>query len=271
MMHNAIELAIQRGWRVFPLIHRSRFSMEQPLFAQATTSIEQVDEWHRQFPDCLWAVATGKESGVFAVEFYRDLGIETMRSLCDGDFSAMDTLQIRAAKQVTMFFRWPDNGLPMSRREQIAEGISVRHSGGYAILPAEVEESGGQYIYCDPAELPKEAPGWLLNLIHQMFSNGRSADAIPFPPSITSTHLIALSFANRDSHWVCDFYSIENERELIKTLFFRLSESILTLAQRGGITMNSESKEWLYGRFRAGSGNILLTLTKEQYEKLLAA
>jgi hypothetical protein len=35
--------------------------------------------------------------------------------------------------------------------------------------------------------------------------------------------------------------------------------------------MNPESKEWLYSRFRAGKGNILLTLTKEQYEKLPVA
>jgi hypothetical protein len=35
--------------------------------------------------------------------------------------------------------------------------------------------------------------------------------------------------------------------------------------------MNPENKEWLFSRFRAGKGIILLTLTKVQYEKLLVA
>jgi hypothetical protein len=35
--------------------------------------------------------------------------------------------------------------------------------------------------------------------------------------------------------------------------------------------MNPENKEWLYSRFHAGKGNILQTLTKEQYEQLLVA
>jgi hypothetical protein len=271
MMHNAIELAIQRGWKVFPVIHRSRFSMEQPLLAQATTSIEQVEEWQKQFPDCLWAVATGEESGVFAVEFSRDLGIETMRSLCNGDFSAMDTLQIRTTKQVTMFFRWPDHGLPMSRGEQIAEGISIRHSGGYAGLPAEPEESGGKYQYSNPNESPKEAPGWLLNLIDQKSSKDRPADVIPFQPSRTNTRYVALSFVLRDDRWECNFISMYDGGVIVKTLHFRSSKAVQLLIERGGVTMNAPNRKWLYGSLRSGGGNVILPLTGEQYAKLLAA
>lgn len=104
-MDNVINIAIRREWKVFPLIHRSRLATVQPLLSKATSSIEQIEAWQQQFPDFPWAVATGEKSGVFAVEFARDLGIHTMRSHCDDDFNGMDTFQIRTRKQVTVFFR----------------------------------------------------------------------------------------------------------------------------------------------------------------------
>ncbi len=271
MMHNAIELAIQRGWRIFPLIHRSRFSKEQPLLREATSSIDKVEEWLEQYPDCPWAVATGEESGVFAVEFSRDSGIQTMRSLCEDDFSAMDTLQIRTTKLVTMFFRWPDNELPMFFRGQIAEGISIRHSGDYAWLPAEAEESGGEYMYSNSTESPKEAPGWLLNLIDQKSSKDQPADVIPFPPARTSTRYVALSFVLRDDRWECNFISMEDGGMIVKTLHFRSSKAVELLIERGGGAMNAPNRKWFYGSLRSGGGNIILPLTNEQYGKLLAA
>jgi hypothetical protein len=271
MMQNAIELAIQRGWKVFPLIHRSRFSMEQPLLTLATTSIEQVDEWQKQYPGCLWAVATGEDSGVFAVEFSRNSGIQTMRSLCEDDFSAMDTLQIRTSKQVTMFFHWPEVGLPASRRQQIAEGISIRHEGGYAWLPADVEESGGEYMYSNPTESPKDAPGWLLNLAHQRFSMERPAGVAPFPSPKPSTHIVALSFAMQDNRWACEFISMEDGGSIVKTLFYRSARTVLLLAERGGLAMNAANRKWFDASIRNGRGKILLTLTREQYQKLIAA
>ena len=270
-MKNEITLALQHGWKIFPLVHRSRFAIEQPLLNQATSSIEQIEEWLKQYPEYHWAVATGESSGVFAVEFTRDLGIQTMRSFCEGDFAAMDTLQTRTANRVMMFFHWPDAGLPMSRREQIAEGITVRHTGGYANLPSESEGSGDLYAYSNLTGAIKEAPAWLLNLINQSFSKSSHATVFSFPHSRVSSHLVGVSFFLRDKLWVCDFYSMKDYGELVKTLPFRFSSSILKLAERGGVAMNTESKEWLNYSFQKGAGTLMLTLTDQQYEKLLAA
>jgi hypothetical protein len=268
---NEITLALQRGWQIFPLVHTSRFAIEQPLLKQATSSVEQIEAWLKQYPDCGWAVATGEKSGVFAVEFTRDMGIETMRSLCEGDFTAMDTLQTRTAKQITMFFRWPDGGLPASRREQIAEGIAIRHSDGYADLPVGIGATGSQSTYSNLNEPIQNAPAWLLDHIIQAFAKRRTAEVIAFPSRIADMLSVGLSFALRDGMWVCDFYAMEEEGALVKTLPFRFSSSILRLAERGGVAMNAENQEWLNHSFRKGSGIILLTLTNQQYEKLLAA
>lgn len=251
-------------------MYESPFAIAQPLLHQATSSIAQVEEWITKYPDCRWAVATGAESGVFAAEFSRDRGIQTMRSQCAGDFTAMDTLQIRTAERVTMFFRWPDAGLPVSRRNQIAEGISIRHSGGFADLPIETERSSGDFRYSNLDAPTEDAPAWLLSLIVRSFSKHRVADVIPFPPCKTRSRLVALSFELKNKHWTCHFFSME-EGAIIKTLTFCSARTIVTLAERGGVVMNVENRAWLNSSLRNGKGNLLLTLTTQQYKKLLAA
>jgi hypothetical protein len=130
---------------VFPLIPRSRFATEKPLLSQAASSIEQIDEWKKQYPDCSWAVATGKHSGVFVVECTLDLGIQTLRAHCDEEFALMDTLQILTANRIAMFFfRWPDAGLLARRRATLAEGVHVRKAGGLIELPLAGDDSYDQ-------------------------------------------------------------------------------------------------------------------------------
>lgn len=270
-MTDEIKVAIQRGWKIFPLVHHSRFAFEQPLLKQATSSIKQIKEWLNQYPDCRWAVSTGKKSGIFAVEFTSDLGIETVRSLCAGDFTGMDTLQIRTEKRITTFFNWPGTGMPASRRGQLAEGILIRQSGGYVELPVAPDTIGSQSTYSNPTATIQDAPGWLLELLNSVLSKHRPADVIPFSPLIASTLSVGLSFALRDGMWVCDFYAMEEGGALIKTLPFRFSSTILRLAERGGVAMDADTKEWLNTTIQKRTGNLLLTLTKWQYEKLLAA
>jgi hypothetical protein len=129
---------------VFPLIPRSRFATEKPLLSQAASSIEQIDEWKKQYPDCSWAVATGKHSGVFVVECTLDLGIQTLRAHCDDEFAIMDTLQILTANRIAMFFRWPGAGLPASRRATLVQDVHVRKAGGFIELPLAGDHSYDQ-------------------------------------------------------------------------------------------------------------------------------
>ena len=270
-MNNVIDFVIQRAWKVFPLIPRSRFATEQPLLPQATSSIEQIEEWQKQYPDCPWALATGEHSGVFVVECTLDLGIQTLRAHCDSELVLMDTLQILTANRAAMFFRWPDAGLPACRREMLAQGIYIRKSGGYIELPLASEGLHDQYAFIDPSASIKDAPLWLLTLINSGFSKHGPPDVTPSPASDKFTCLVGLVFALRNSRWVCDFFSLDDDGVIVKTLYFRSSNTILTLAERGGIAMNPENKEWLHTSFRKGKGNILLTLTAEQYERLIAA
>jgi hypothetical protein len=270
-MQNIIDIVIQRGWKVFPLIPRSRFASEQPLLSQATSSFEQIEEWQKQFLDCPWALATGEHSGVFVVECTLDLGIQTLRAHCDTAFTPMDTLHLLTAKRLAMFFRWPDSGLPASRRAMLAQGVYIRKSGGYIELPLAGDDSYDEYAFSDPNASINDAPSWLLHLIYAGFSKQGPAEVTPFPVSCRFSRLVGLSFSLLNDRWVCDFFSMNDAEMIIKTLYFRSSKTILALAERGGIAMNEANKEWLYRSVDSGKGYILLTLNREQYEKLLAA
>ena len=271
MPTNEITLALQRGWQVFPLVHTSRFAIEQPLLKHATSSVEQIEEWLAQYPECDWAVATGEMSGVFAVVFTRDSGIQTMRSLCAGDFSGMDTLQLRTSKLVTMFFRWPDSGLPTSRREQLTEGITIRHSGGYAPLPSETSSTGKPWFYSNHEAPVKPAPKWLLDRIRKFFTDRRSAAILPFSSNRLKTHIVGVYFRRENGVWICSFRATNDGGALLKTLSLRYTSSIYKLAEKGRITMTSEIRQQIDSSLRRGNGTLLLMLSENQYQRLLAA
>lgn len=271
MVHNAIELAIQRGWKLFPLIPRSRFATEQDLLRKATSSIEQIEEWQKQYPDCAWALATGEQSGVFVVECSLDLGVHTLRAHSDSEFAPEDTLHILTPKWLSIFFRWPDGGLPKSRRAMLAQGVYVRKEGGYIELPLTGDQTNGGYAFRDPHASIYDAPSWLLNLIHAGFSNCGTADATPFPNDRGFSHIVGMSFTLLNNRWVCNFFRVDDTRMIVKTLYFRSAAAILALAERGGMAMSEANTQWLYSSIRNGEGNLLLTLNGEQYSKLLAA
>jgi hypothetical protein len=109
-MYEGRLLATQKGWRVFPLVHRSRFAIEQPFLRQATSSVEQIEQWQREYPDCAWALATGPHSNVFALEASHDLGIQALRAHCSEESILENALQIRSQNRIILFFRWPNGG-----------------------------------------------------------------------------------------------------------------------------------------------------------------
>lgn len=115
-MHPNLAHALRRGWKIFPLIHKSRFAVSQPFLERATDSVEQVELWQTEYPNCEWAVATGQHSRVFALELSVDVGFKTLRSQCPKQSDFMDTLQTKTPSWVTLFYQWPDGGFPTYAR-----------------------------------------------------------------------------------------------------------------------------------------------------------
>jgi hypothetical protein len=80
-----------------------------------------------------------------------------------------------------------------------------------------------------------------------------------------------LSFERRGERWLCDFYESSGTAKVRKTLSYRSSDKIVSLAVRGGAFMKRNNRSRLYQGIEIGHGSILLNLTSDQYSKLIAA
>jgi Bifunctional DNA primase/polymerase, N-terminal len=270
-MNNELASAWQRRWKIFPLIHRSRFAIEQPLLAQATTCAEQIRRWQRDYPDCDWAVATGKHSDVFALQLSLDWGINTMRVRFGEQIHALDTLQVQAPNRLIVFFRWPVDGFPVCISNLIATGIHIFETGSYIALPAANNVRDIRYEYRNPDASVVPAPLWLLDFIRFSLVEQRKQQTTSHSRPTTPTVSILLTFTRKDGHWLCDFYDPDSRKKISKTLSFRSDDKLIALVKRGGADMNREHETKLYGGIEKGQGAILLNLRLDQYEKLIAA
>ena len=262
--------ALETGWKIFPLIHKSRFAVSQPLLEHATDSVEQVELWQAEYPDCGWAVATGECSGIFAMEISFDLGFRKIRNLCRGQSDLMDTLQIEAPGRVTLFYRWPDGGFPPCPRTSIAPGIHLLQETHYVMLPAIVVGDSKRHESNLTGATLSAAPAWLLSFLIERAQEGRSAVIIPFPSTLRARHSVLLTFEKRDGYWHCRFLAPKSGREVCRRRRYSSPDKILAIAERGGGAVNSGDHIHLYGGLENGRGSLLLALTPAQYERLLA-
>jgi len=69
---------------------------------------------------------------------------------------------------------------------------------------------------------------------------------------------------------VCDFYESSGIAKVRKTLAYRSSDKVVSLAIRGS-NDGWHNRSRLYLGIQIGHGSILLNLTSEQYNKLIAA
>jgi hypothetical protein len=117
----------------------------------------------------------------------------------------------------------------------------------------------------------KGAPLWLMEYICAVMAKRASVRIPLFPVVSASTRSVLLIFTCRIDHWVCDFYGVGGGGKIAKTLTFRTKEKAITLAARGGAAIDTNDRVRLSDGIEKGQGTIFLNLTKNQYEKLLAA
>lgn len=68
--------------------------------------------------------------------------------------------------------------------------------------------------------------------------------------------------------WWCQFLEQDLQTPLPRKLHFRSEEKVRELAERGGCSMNLESRQALDHGIEIGRGGVWLELTEEQYRKL---
>jgi hypothetical protein len=81
-------------------------------------------------------------------------------------------------------------------------------------------------------------------------------------------HRVYMSFQDRNG-WRCQFLEPDLKTALPRKLHFSSAEKVVELVERGGGLSNLESRQALDLAIEKGRGGVFLSLSEEQYAKLM--
>jgi hypothetical protein len=122
----------------------------------ATSDLTQLGQWADELAGFNWSVATGQESGVFALEAEEPYGLSSLRDLSQLDWS--ETLYFSSRNYLIAFFRYPYRMRAIGDGSiEIAPGLTVRADGESVVVPP--PRDPGRWPGSDAPVL--ESPEWL--------------------------------------------------------------------------------------------------------------
>ncbi len=194
--HNPAQLpaevrdAAGRGWRIFPVLTCLRHSpATSEHLAEATNDLATLEEWAAMIPGCGWGLATGQESGVFALEMDVELGAAACAHLAlahhEDEGWPGQTLISKAGASVLVFFRHPRDMVLRRGGKRIEPGLTIHGEGDFVLLPPSWYRAGAVHAYLDPDATVAVAPQWLLDRAFEkrMEIEERPVPRIPSQPA----------------------------------------------------------------------------------------
>src|ERR1700733_11611874 len=175
------------GWRLFPVRERGKSPLISDWPKRATDDAGQLREWAEQYPGCNWGLACGPESGVFVIDCDGAAGLGWLQARQREYGDTWATRQAKTSRGVHLYFRWPANGATIRNSAgKLSQGVDVRASGGYVLLPGSVHPDGTKYEWCGPATLPiLDAPA---QIVAQAAAASKGTENVfAFPASEDST------------------------------------------------------------------------------------
>ena len=135
-------------------------------FYAATTNEDQIKLWQTNLPNCNWAVATGKESGIWVLDI-------DVKNGAQGDKSFYKMIEGQEKWPETFTVKTPSGGLHYyfiydERIKNLVNigdfgGIDIKTTGGYVLCPPSVLPNGA-YSVVNNCEIIK-APEWFIELL----------------------------------------------------------------------------------------------------------
>lgn len=160
----AVTLA-SAGWHVFPSKPGTNLPAITEWPDKATTDIDQVRRWWRQWPQANISHVPGK-SGVFVVDLDGPDGFASWRQLQRVHGLAPDTATVMSPREnggAHLYFTAPDFYVK-STAGKLAAGVDVRGTRGQAVLPPSVRPDGA-YRWVDPNMAIPPPSRWLVALL----------------------------------------------------------------------------------------------------------
>lgn len=171
MLDQAMRYA-SRGWHVFPLLRGMKVPFKGSRGVKdATTNKQKIKQWWTETPEANIAIATGQQSGIFAVDIdpYHG-GDESLKVLQAENGLLPRTVTARTGGGGRHhLFRWPGQKVRNNNDGKLGKGIDVRGDSGYIVAAPSLHKTGALYEWApelspDDVQLA-DAPQWLLTLL----------------------------------------------------------------------------------------------------------
>jgi hypothetical protein len=168
MLRTALTLA-SRGIHVFPCVPRGKVPACEHGCKDATINADIIRQWWRTEPTYNVGIATGAQSGVFAIDI--DGGnAEAQLARLEAQHGALPpTVEVitgRAEGGRHLYFRYPHDRPVGNSAGRVGPHIDIRGDGGYTLAPPSVHPGGRAYAWStDSARTFAPAPIWLLDRV----------------------------------------------------------------------------------------------------------
>ena len=175
-----------RGWAAFPVNGKIPATPKGVL--DASTEERMSGIWFERFPDRGVALATGKPSGVWALDLDSEDAAKSWAAMQDEHRDRIKTVVSRTKRGYHVLFKMPTDDTDIrSSAGQVGDGIDVRGTGGYIVLPPSPHPDGGVYRWAKgrgPDEVAIAAtPDWLKAVVTKKQS-GAAQRAPTLPDTI---------------------------------------------------------------------------------------
>jgi len=181
-----LKLYCQLGFSIIPVVKDGKEALVKwAQYQNVAPTIEQVLEWANKFPDCRWAVITGKVSGVMVVDCDNDAALQAAEAL-----GITSSASVKTPHGYHFYFRLPnDDKVRKSVSGHVSKGtywpqvkgLDLRYEGGYAII----SPSSGYEWQIEEETIEDELtvyPDWP----GATYEEEAQPELIPAPPQINS-------------------------------------------------------------------------------------
>ena len=135
------------GWRVFPLRPRNKLPRIKEWQIKATTSADEIKRWWRKWQNANVAVATGRESGIWALDVDpKNGGDASLETLTSKHGELPDTVEALTGGGGRHFlFKTPEGVTIYNTAGHLGPGLDTRGAGGYIAVAPSIHPSGRAY------------------------------------------------------------------------------------------------------------------------------
>jgi hypothetical protein len=163
-----VERLAERGWALFPCAPRAKTPLLKGWPTAASSDLAAIRKWAAKYPGCNWAAVTGEISGAFVLDVDGEKGRKSLATL-ESHYGPLPATLVSLTGRLDggehRWFNWPTGSEIRCSASKLGEGLDVRATGGYVIIPPSIHETGRPYQWVEPWQPVMDAPTWMIELL----------------------------------------------------------------------------------------------------------